>query len=131
MLRTHTCGDLRADHVDQTVTLCGWVDKYRDHGGVVFVDLRDRYGITQVSFKLDNASEIQHQAQELRHEDVIQVTGDVVSRGEGNINPKLATGEIELRARKLTILNKSRTPPFEPNGEVTPQRGTAIAVPLH
>ncbi|MCA9024143.1 MAG: aspartate--tRNA ligase [Planctomycetaceae bacterium] len=120
MLRTHTCGDLRADHVDQTVTLCGWVDKYRDHGGVVFVDLRDRYGITQVSFKLDNASEIQHQAQELRHEDVIQVTGDVVSRGEGNINPKLATGEIELRARKLTILNKSRTPPFEPNGESLP-----------
>ncbi|MCA9078619.1 MAG: aspartate--tRNA ligase, partial [Planctomycetaceae bacterium] len=120
MLRTHTCGELRADHLDQSVTLCGWVDKYRDHGGVVFVDLRDRYGITQVSFKQDNASDIQQHAQELRHEDVIQVTGNVLHRGEGNINPKLATGEIEVLAKNLTLLNKSRTPPFEPNGESLP-----------
>ncbi len=120
VLRTHTCGELRAQHLDSHVTLSGWVDKYRDHGGVVFIDLRDRYGITQVSFKLDNASDIQQKAQELRHEDVIQVAGEVVSRGEGNINPKLATGEIEVRARELTVLNKSRTPPFEPNGESLP-----------
>ena len=120
VLRTHTCGELRADHLDQSVTLCGWVDKYRDHGGVVFVDLRDRYGITQVSFKQDNASDIQQHAQELRHEDVIQVTGNVLHRGEGNINPKLATGEIEVLAKNLTLLNKSRTPPFEPNGESLP-----------
>jgi aspartyl-tRNA synthetase len=120
VLRTHTCGELRSKHLDHAVTLCGWVDKYRDHGGVVFIDLRDRYGITQVSFKLDNASEIQRQAQQLRLEDVIQVTGNVVSRGAGNFNPRLATGEIEVRAKALTVLNKSRTPPFEPNGESLP-----------
>ncbi len=120
MLRTHTCGELRAEHIDQTVTLAGWVDRYRDHGGVVFIDLRDRYGLTQVSFKLDDSSEIQKTAQGLRHEDVIQVTGKVLHRGEKNINPKLATGEIELRAAELTVLNKSKTPPFEPNGENLP-----------
>ncbi|MCA9089790.1 MAG: aspartate--tRNA ligase [Planctomycetaceae bacterium] len=120
MLRTKTCGELNSAHVGQTVTLAGWVDKYRDHGGVVFIDLRDRYGITQVSFKLDTASEIQEIAQELRHEDVVQVTGEVVSRGEGNINPKLSTGEIELLAKTVVLLNKSRTPPFEPRGETLP-----------
>ncbi|MBX3436724.1 MAG: aspartate--tRNA ligase, partial [Planctomycetaceae bacterium] len=120
MLRTHTCGELRSTHRDQVVTLSGWVDGYRDHGGVVFIDLRDRYGITQISFKLDNASDIQQQAQQLRHEDVIQVQGEVVGRGAENVNPKLATGEIEVRARQLKVLNKSRTPPFEPNGDTLP-----------
>ncbi|MGD9853676.1 MAG: aspartate--tRNA ligase [Planctomycetaceae bacterium] len=120
MLRTHTCGELRSEHLDQSVTLSGWVDKYRDHGGVVFIDLRDRYGITQVSFKLDNASDIQQQAQQLRHEDVVQVVGAVVGRGAENVNPKLATGEIEVRAKQLKILNKSRTPPFEPHGDTLP-----------
>ncbi len=114
MLRTHTCGELRSEHIDQTVTLCGWVDSYRDHGGVVFIDLRDRYGITQVSFRLDLADEIQTAARTLRNEDVIQVTGQVVSRGEQNINPRLETGEVEVSARELTLLNRSKTPPFEP-----------------
>lgn len=117
MLRTATCGELRADHVGQTVTLCGWADKYRDHGGVVFIDLRDRYGITQIAFRMEESSETQTLAASVRHEDVIQVTGEVVSRGEENKNPKLATGEVELRASSLTILNKSLTPPFEPRGE--------------
>ncbi len=120
MLRTHTCGQLRAADVGTTVTLAGWVDEYRDHGGVVFVDLRDRYGITQVAFRLDAASDIQTAAQQLRHEDVVQVTGEVVLRGAENTNPKLATGEIEVRARTLTLLSKSKTPPFQPNGDSLP-----------
>lgn len=117
MLRTATCGELRADHVGQTMTLCGWADKYRDHGGVVFIDLRDRYGITQIAFRMEESSEIQKLAASVRHEDVIQVTGEVVSRGEENKNPKLATGDVELRAADLKVLNKSKTPPFEPRGE--------------
>ncbi|TWT51601.1 Aspartate--tRNA ligase [Thalassoglobus neptunius] len=117
MLRTATCGQLRADQIGQTVTLCGWADKYRDHGGVVFIDLRDRYGITQIAFRMEESSEIQQLSSTIRHEDVIQVTGEVVSRGEDNKNPKLATGEIELRANHLVVLNKSKTPPFEPRGE--------------
>ena len=120
MLRTHTCGELRADAVSQTVTLAGWVDEYRDHGGVVFIDLRDRYGLTQVAFRLDEVDEIQKTAALLRHEDVIQVTGEVVSRGEENLNPKLATGEIEVRAKELTVLNRSKTPPFQPGAETLP-----------
>ena len=117
MLRTRTCGELRPELVGQTVTLCGWVDKYRDHGGVVFIDLRDRYGITQIAFRLDESSDIQQQASGLRHEDVVQVTGEVVSRGDENRNPKLATGDVELRALSLKVLNKSKTPPFEPRSE--------------
>jgi aspartyl-tRNA synthetase len=120
VLRTHTCGELRADHVSKSVTLAGWVDEYRDHGGVVFVDLRDRYGLTQIAFRLEEVNEIQKLAASLRHEDVIQVTGEVVSRGAENINPKLATGEVEVRAKALTVLNRSKTPPFQPGGETLP-----------
>ena len=119
-LRTRTCGDLRADAVGETVTLCGWVASYRDHGGLVFVDLRDRYGKTQVVFHPDgaadpaNAAAMHEAARGLRGEDVIRVTGEVAARGEGLTNPKLPTGEIEVRARSLAVLNKSVTPPFDP-----------------
>lgn len=114
MLRTHTCGELRAADLDETVTVCGWVDSYRDHGGVVFIDLRDRWGKTQVAFRQDLAAEIQEAARSLRNEFVIQATGVVTHRGEDRINPKLDTGEIEVQAKTLEILNTSRTPPFEP-----------------
>ncbi|GIX03059.1 MAG: aspartate--tRNA(Asp/Asn) ligase [Planctomycetaceae bacterium] len=120
MLRTHTCGELRRDHVGQQVTLCGWVDKYRDHRGIVFIDLRDRYGKTQVKFDLAENSEIQRTARQLRYEDVIQVTGQVVARPSDQVNPKLQTGEIELLAQDLQVLNKSKTPPFEPDGSNLP-----------
>lgn len=120
MLRTTTCGELTADDVGRTVTLCGWVDEYRDLGGVVFIDLRDRYGLTQVAFRLDNASEIQQAAGSLRHEDVVQITGEVVYRGDANVNPKLATGSIEVRASAVEVLNRSRTPPFQPNSQELP-----------
>ncbi len=121
MLRTKTCGELRAGDVDETVTLCGWVESYRDHGEhLVFVDLRDRYGKTQVVFRTDNEGGSHSDARSLRREDVIRVTGQVVHRGEGLVNPKLPTGEIEVRVRELEILNKSQTPPFEPNATELP-----------
>ena len=120
MLRTHTCGELRAEHVGQTVTLCGWVMNDRDHGGLAFIDLRDRYGLTQVVFNPDRDPQMHQLARTLRSEDVIQVTGEVMSRGNDRENPKLATGQIEVRVHKLQILNKSRTPPFEPGAAELP-----------
>jgi aspartyl-tRNA synthetase len=120
VLRTHTCGQLRRADVGQTVTLCGWVDKYRDHRGIVFIDLRDRYGKTQIKFNLADDSDIQQTAWALRYEDVVQVTGDVVERPADMANPKLPTGEVELRAKDLVLLNKSKTPPFEPEGQTLP-----------
>ena len=114
MIRTHNCGQLRKEHVGQQVTLCGWVDSYRDHGGGLFIDLRDRYGKTQIVFGPESGSENQELARTLRSEFVIAVTGQVAPRPEGTINPKLATGEIEVRPSKLVVLNKSLTPPFQP-----------------
>ena len=119
--RTHSCGDLRADDIEANVQLCGWVRSYRDHGGVVFVDLRDRDGITQVVFDTPDdpndaeARAMYDLAQALRNEWVISVAGTVRSRGEDRINPKLPTGEIELLAHNLTLLNKSDTVPFGPD----------------
>ncbi|QDU71371.1 aspartate--tRNA ligase [Mucisphaera calidilacus] len=113
-LRTHTCGALRADHVDQTVSLCGWVNSYRDHGGVIFIDLRDREGITQVVFHPENA-DAHATGDRLRNEDVVRITGTCLRREEGMANPKLVTGEIEVDARQVEILNKADTPPFTPD----------------
>lgn len=120
MYRTHTCGELRVTHVGQRVTLAGWVDTYRDHSGVLFVDLRDRYGKTQVVFSPENGERLMAVAKTLRPEYVVAVTGTVVRRPEGTENPKLATGEIELRAEELRILNKSLTPPFHPSAKDLP-----------
>lgn len=120
MLRTDNCGELRADRIDETVTLCGWVDSYRDHGGLVFIDLRDRYGKTQLVFNPEEAAELHELARSLRNEDVIQVVGLVRGRGEGLTNPKLATGEIEVRGRELKVFSKSLTPPFEPSTQELP-----------
>ena len=131
MLRTHTCGQLRAGDIGQTVTLCGWVDSYRDHKGVLFVDLRDRYGKTQVVVGPDsgavNPGVGSGRAQRM---------GDSGHRpsgqpARGNANPKLATGEIELRTERLEVLNKSLTPPFQPGGTRNcPARisGSSIAI---
>ncbi|MBT3277788.1 MAG: aspartate--tRNA ligase [Phycisphaerales bacterium] len=111
--RTHTCGQLRASDDAQTVTLCGWVQSYRDHGGVVFIDLRDRDGITQVVFDPD-AGEQQHSlARHLRDEWVISITGVVRSRGEDRANDKLGTGEIEVFSKNLIVLNRSEPVPFQ------------------
>ncbi|MBX3198796.1 MAG: aspartate--tRNA ligase, partial [Labilithrix sp.] len=116
--RTHRCGDLRASDEGKEVVLFGWVSSYRDHGGCVFVDLRDRDGITQLVFDPDLSGhgdlpkQSYTQAQALRSEWVIGVRGVVKSRGAMK-NPKLPTGEIEVHALELTVFNKADTPPFE------------------
>ena len=115
MLRTHHCSQLRAEHVGQQVTLCGWVDSYRDHGGGLFADIRDRYGKTQVVFSPESGSQVQELARSLRSEFVVKVTGKVALRPEGSVNDKIDTGEIELRCDQLDILNPSLTPPFSPS----------------
>jgi aspartyl-tRNA synthetase len=116
VLRTHTCGELGELNVGQIVSLCGWVDTYRDHGGGLFVDLRDRYGLTQVVFNPpDSSAGVIEQSKTLRAEYVVKVTGVVAARPEGMANPRLATGKIEVRATALELLNKSLTPPVSPN----------------
>jgi len=100
--------------------LCGWVDTWRDHSGVLFVDLRDRYGRTQVVFAPESGDETVRLAKTLRSEFVVSVTGKVAPRPEGTVNAKLATGQIELRARRLVILNPSLTPPFQPGAKELP-----------
>ena len=111
--RTHTCGELRDTHLDQTVTLSGWVNNYRDHGGVRFIDLRDREGITQIVFHPE-AANAHAVAQKLRREDVITITGKCIIR-EGGENPKLATGKIEVDATEAIVLNDAENPPFIPD----------------
>ena len=118
--RTHTCGQLRDSDIGLDVRLAGWVKSYRDHGGVVFVDLRDREGITQVVFDLpaegDEAAKVMYElARSLRNEWVIAAAGTVRSRGDERENPKLPTGKIEVLGHSLTILNRSDTVPFEPD----------------
>lgn len=109
--RTHTCGELQAKQEGKQVVLMGWVSRWRDHGGVIFIDLRDRYGITQIVFNPENA-QIYQQAKQLRAEFVIAVKGEVELRPEGMANKNIATGDIEVRAIELTILNAAKTPPF-------------------
>ena len=111
--RTHDCGQLRAANVGDEVILNGWVRSYRDHGSLVFIDLRDREGITQVVFNQENNPTLHEQARHLRDEWVIGVKGKVINRGEGLTNPKLATGEIEVEVLDMEIFNKAATPPFE------------------
>lgn len=110
--RTHTCGELNTQNVGQQVTLAGWVNRRRDHGGLVFLDIRDRYGITQVICDPERSPEAHHTASELRSEYVIQVNGTVVHRLPGTENPNLSTGAIEVAADNIVILNPARTTPF-------------------
>ena len=112
MTRTHTCGELTRTHVGHTVTLMGWVHGRRDHGGVLFIDVRDRYGVTQLVFDVEKEASIHSQANDLRNEYVIAATGQVRIRPEESLNPQLATGEIEIEVSTLTVLNQSKTPPF-------------------
>jgi aspartyl-tRNA synthetase len=112
LLKSHNCSELRKIHAGQEVTLAGWVHRRRDHGGKVFIDLRDREGIVQVVFNPQVSQEAYEIAGSLRSEYVVQVTGEIASRPEGTENPKLATGDVEVIAKKAVILNPSKTPPF-------------------
>lgn len=118
MFKTNTCGELRSEHVGQDVTLAGWVHRRRDHGGVIFIDLRDRFGLTQIVINPANVSpDTFSVAESLRNEFVVQVKGEVCSRPEGMHNPKMATGDIEVIVKELTVLNAAKTPPFVINDD--------------
>ncbi len=116
--RTHFCNDLGQKNIGEEVTLMGWVLRRRDHGGVIFIDLRDRFGITQVVFNPELNAEVHAKAHALRSEWVLAVKGKVSPRPEGMVNPKLKTGEVEILVDDLRILNKSKTPPFPLDEEV-------------
>ncbi|MEX0722153.1 MAG: aspartate--tRNA ligase [Balneolaceae bacterium] len=116
--RTHTCGELSAKNIGEEVVLNGWVGPRRDLGGVIFIDLRDRYGITQVVFT-EKDEQIHEKAEQLRSEYVIGIKGTVIARGQDNINPKLATGEIEIETNDLIIYSEAETPPFEIKDGIT------------
>jgi len=110
MLRTHTCGELNISHLNQTVTLCGWVQKSRDLGGTTFVDVRDRYGLTQLVFNTDSDATLREKSRELGREFVVKVTGKVIERT--NKNAKIPTGEIEIIVSDIEVLNQAKIPPF-------------------
>ena len=113
MLRTHTCGELTKKDKGKEVALCGWVHRHRNHGGLIFIDLRDRYGLTQINFNPERNKKIWNEVYKLRGEWVIKVKGKVAERPKDVINKKMATGEIEVEAEGLEILSQSKTPPFE------------------
>lgn len=118
MLKTHSCGELTREHVGKKVTLAGWVDRRRDHGGLTFIDLRDSEGIVQVVFNPETSNECHKVASEMRNEYVISVDGEVALRPKGTENHKLPTGEIEVIANNTAVLNPSLTPPFYVNEDV-------------
>ncbi|MBK1642819.1 aspartate--tRNA ligase [Chromatium okenii] len=111
-MRTHYCGELTASHDAQTVVLCGWVQRRRDHGGVIFIDLRDREGLVQIVFDPDRA-EVFHRAEQVRSEYVLKITGTVRPRPAGTVNAELPTGAIEILGLELEVLNSSETPPIQ------------------
>ena len=113
MLRTAGCGELRTSNVGDSVTLAGWVDRWRDHGGLIFIDLRDREGVVQVVFNPESAPDAHAIAEGLRSEWVVQVSGEVGARPAGTENPSLATGQVEVMVAEAEVLNESKTPPFE------------------
>lgn len=113
MLRTHTCGELRDSHIGEETTLCGWVHRRRDHGGIIFIDIRDRYGLTQLVFDPEENQASHAVAETMRPEYVIRATGKVRARMEGMENPNMDTGKIEVVISVAEILNTAETPPFE------------------
>jgi len=118
LLKTHSCGELNKRHVGAKVTLAGWVDRRRDHGGLIFIDLRDREGIVQVVFNPETSKQCHAIASEMHNEYVIRVSGEVALRPPGTENPKLPTGDVEVIAQETDILNPSKTPPFYINEDV-------------
>ena len=130
MKRTHYCGELTRVQDGQSVTLMGWVHGRRDHGGVLFIDVRDRFGVTQLVFDVEHDQAIHEQANELRNEFVIAATGTVRLRPEESVNPQITTGEIEIQVGDLDVLNRANTPPFliegRQSGHGSPSYETSI-----
>jgi len=118
LLKTHSCGELRRSHIGAAVTIAGWVHRRRDHGGLIFIDLRDKDGIVQVVFNPEVSASAHEVASDFRNEYVVQVRGKVALRPKGTENPKLPTGEIEVLAEQARVLNASKTPPFYINEDV-------------
>ncbi len=129
--RTQFCGEVRPEQVGQQVTLCGWVRRRRDHGGVVFIDLRDRTGIAQVVFKPDHAPEAHERAQQIRSEWVLAVCGRLERRADDAINTKLPTGEVELIAEEVRILNTATTPPFTLEDDTVVEEAVRLRHRIH
>ena len=129
--RTHMCGALRPSDAGKKAVLMGWVNKRRDHGSLLFIDLRDRTGITQIVFNADRNATIHEKAGALRNEYVIAVTGTVKLRDANTVNPNMPTGELELVADELRILNESKLPPFLPSDTASDQRRDAPEISLH
>jgi aspartyl-tRNA synthetase len=127
VLRSHTCGELRPSHLGEKVTLCGWADRVRDHKGVIFIDLRDRWGRTQVVIGPGSAAEALAAARLVRSEWVLRVRGTVGARPEGTTNPKLATGAIEVACDTLEVLNEAETPVFQPGATELPGEEVRLA----
>ena len=115
-MRSHYCGQLNTALLDQEITLCGWVNRRRDHGGVIFIDLRDREGLAQIVFDPDRPESFAI-ADAVRNEYVLRITGKVRHRPEGTVNPDLPTGEVEMLAYEIEILNSAKTPPFQLDDE--------------
>ncbi len=113
--RTHTCGELTLDNLDQEVSLNGWISKSRDLGGLIFIDLRDRYGITQIVFNENNNKQEFEVAKKLGLEDVIGITGKVINRPNEAVNNQMVTGEIDVNVDNLCVYNESDNPPFDIN----------------
>ena len=126
-MRSHYCGHVDRTLIGQNVVVAGWVHRRRDHGGVIFVDLRDREGLVQVVFDPDDA-EMFADAERLRPEFVLSVEGRVRERPEGTINPTMPTGEIEVLALRLTILNKAKTPPFHHDEPASEEAASSAVV---
>src|ERR1044071_2936686 len=127
--RTHSCGAVRAADAGATVVLMGWVAVRRDFGPLTFIDLRDRDGLTQVVFDAEDAAGAHARAKELRGEYVVAIKGEVVLREESQRNPKLATGEVEVQAREVWVLNEARTPPFQLDAPPVSSEQSASAPP--
>ncbi|MDR1052946.1 MAG: aspartate--tRNA ligase [Planctomycetaceae bacterium] len=126
MLRTKTCGELRREDVGEGVVLAGWVDAVRDHSGILFINLRDRYGLTQIVFSQGISNEQLDLVRSLHPEDVVQVSGVVQLRPDGIVNKKISTGEIEIKAERISVLNRTQVVPFQPTSPELPAEETRL-----
>jgi len=118
MIRTHTCGELTLKEKGKKVVLCGWIASRRDHGDIIFMDIRDKYGITQIVFDPEKNKDAHMEAHELRNEYCVKITGLISPRPADTVNKKIPTGEVEVEVERIDIFSKSDTPPFEVRDDI-------------